>query len=148
VGIPTREWERLTHEAAPHAEAFVNLSPLTHLLRRGGDDTVIRAALYGGPEMARVAGASELRSTISRYFNTYYHDFGGANITAEEKERYMRAFASDSIAIDPQQFVRAINSAQRINAEQARAIINRLTRGREVGWEHYANTVLHPPRRR
>ena len=145
--IPRDEWRLLTREADEHAQHYAGMRPLLASVH-GANPAQLSAALHGGAAMSRVAGASDLRAEIGAFLNRYFHDFGGANITPEERERYMTAFASDSIVIDPAAFTRAMERAQRENLSSARTVISRLTRGRDEGWEYYRTNVLMPRRRR
>jgi hypothetical protein len=149
TGLPLQidraEWRDLSRRADPHAQAVLTLRPLVGRLG-GASEAQIAAALHGGPAMARLAGASDLRSEIWRYMNSYYHEFGGANVTANELERYRQAFANDSVVNDPRGFVRAIRATMQHNVQAAQAVMNRATSHRDLMWEQYVRRVLNPRR--
>lgn len=140
-GVPRDEWRQRVTQAEDHANSFNALRPLLRTLH-SASPAQITAALHGGAAMARVAGASALRRRIFGYYNSYYHHFGGANITPSEAERYQNAFGADSIAVDPRQFTAAMEEAQRLNARQAQTIIQSISRRGPEAWEHYRRTVL------
>jgi hypothetical protein len=146
ASIDRNEFRLLSREAAPIASRIHQLNPLIGALSRVSSPR-LAAALHGGPAMARVAGASSLRARIAAYMNQYFHEFGGANITPEERSRYMTAFASDSLAVDPQEFANAMRRAQRLNVREAEGIMSRATRNPQDVVDYYMNSVIHPPRR-
>ena len=113
----------------------------------GASDAQVRSALHGGSEMSRVAGASALRAQIKAYMNAYFHEHGGAVITPEEAQRYSSAFASDSIAIDPDQFRNAITRYRNSSLDRIRRQFDSVSGGLPY-MQYYYESVLTPPQHR
>jgi hypothetical protein len=149
TGLPLQidraEWRDLTRRADEHAQQVTRISPVVGVLS-GASDAQIAAALHGGPALRRVAGAADLHSSIWRYMNAYYSAMGGANITANELERYRDAFASGSAINDPQAFVRAIRATLQSNVRAAETIMRRATSHPDLVWEQYVRRVLNQRR--
>ena len=97
--------------------------------------------------MSRVAGASALRAQIKAYMNAYFHEHGGAVITPEEAQRYSSAFASDSIAIDPDQFRNAITRYRNSSLDRIRRQFDSVSGGLPY-MQYYYESVLTPPQHR
>lgn len=76
---------------------------------RRANPELLRVALKGGDEMANVAGATDLRAQIYQMLNSYFHEYGGANIVDSEMRRYMSAFGQGAAIGNPQAFLAAVS---------------------------------------